>query len=84
MIGSGWHRGGGLVTAILTALGAITLRGSFTPNETLTLAAGGSVLAVAGLLALLAIQANQRGLLYLAGFGGDARLQLGRALVRSG
>ena len=64
---SGWHRGGGLVTAILTALGAITLRGSFTPNETLTLAAGGSVLAVAGLLALLAIQANQRGLLYLAG-----------------
>ena len=66
-IGVGWHRGGGLVTAILTALGAITLRGSFTPNETLTLAAGVSVLAVAGLLALLSIQANQRGLLYLAG-----------------
>jgi hypothetical protein len=66
-IGVGWHRGGGLVTAVLTALGAITLRGSFTPNETVTLAAGGSVLAVAGLLALLAIQTDQRGLLYLAG-----------------
>ncbi|HEY7022260.1 MAG TPA: zinc ribbon domain-containing protein [Ktedonobacterales bacterium] len=66
-IGSGWHRGGGLVTAVLTALGAITLGGSFTPNEPLTLVAGGSVLAVAGLLALLAIQTNQRGLLYLAG-----------------
>jgi hypothetical protein len=66
-IGVGWQRGGGLVTAILTALGAITLRGSFTPNGTLTLVAGCSVLAVAGLLALLAIQTKQRGLLYLAG-----------------
>jgi hypothetical protein len=66
-IGVGWHRGGGLVTAILTALGAMTLRGSFTPNEMLTLVAGCSVLAVAGLLALLAIQTDQRGPLYLAG-----------------
>jgi hypothetical protein len=66
-IGVGWHRGGGLVTAILTALGAMTLRGGFTPNETLTLAVGVAVLAVAGLLALLSFQTNQRELLYLAG-----------------
>ncbi len=66
-IGAGWHRGGGLVTAVLTALGAMTLGGSFTPNESLTLAVGASVLAVAGLLALFAFQTNQRVLLYLAG-----------------
>lgn len=67
VIGVAAHRWGGLVTAILTALGAMTLRGSFAPGETLTLAVGGSVLAVAGLLALLSVQTSQRGLLYLAG-----------------
>jgi hypothetical protein len=66
-IGVGWHRWCGLATAILTALGAMALPASFTPNETLTLAVGGSVLAVAGLLALLSFQTDQRGLLYLAG-----------------
>jgi hypothetical protein len=66
-IGVGAHRWGGLTTAVLTALVAMALRGGFTPNEPLTLAVGATVLAVAGLLALLSFQTHQRGLLYLAG-----------------
>jgi hypothetical protein len=68
VIGVGGHRWGGLITAILTALGAMILPGSFTVENALTLATGGAVLAVAGLLALIAAQTERRGLLYLAGF----------------